>query len=294
MKVTFSFSKDGLDVTFRNTSREVPDGSTYLWDFGDYTATVSDMNPTHTYDQEGFYLVKLTITPPDSSGVEATSTSMTVGLSLLVKTTLSDSIYNLFDLRIPDNMVSLLTDTDRQMYIQKWQLFLYDLVPSEVTLENAENEFAWEALENQLVLEAACYDWTVVTAIALMQSLGTTISEDSSSTDGDSDQAAGQEVKKIVTGPTEVEFFASATSGDSASSIFKSLTSALSPGGIIDLMRQNLCMLAKRLRVALYICSNNYRVVTPNKVNVRNPGLLGGPNPTFPLTGASNKPTSKG
>lgn len=293
MKVNFQFTKSGLQVTFRNTSREVPDGSTYLWDFGDYTATVSDMNPSHTYDQEGFYLVQLTITPPDTSDVEEATVKMTIGLSLHVKTVLADSIYNLFDLRIPDNMIPLLTELDKQSYIQKWQLFLYDLVPSGVLIDNAENEYAWEALENQLVLEAACYDWTVVTAIALMQSLGTTISEDSSSTDADADQSGG-EVKKIVTGPTEVEFFQSATSGDSASSILKTLTGALSPGGVIDLMKQNLCMLAKRLQVALHICSNNYMMVTPHKYNTRIPGLLGGPNPTSPLNSGDSSVKSKG
>lgn len=292
MKVNFNFAKNGLEVRFKNTSREVPAGSTYLWDFGDYTGTSSDPNPVYTYSDEGFYLVKLTVTPPSPD--EPVTIKLTIGLSLRAQTVLTDSIFNLFELRVPETMLVLLRPEDIRYYIQKWQLYLYSLVPSELDLQYAEDEMAYEALENQLVLEAAAYDWTIITAISLMQSLGQTISDEVTGSEGEVETGA-QDVKSITTGPTKVEWFEGILAGDTASSMLKTLTGALSPGGIIDLMKQNLCMLAKRLTVYLPICSPNVHRVTPKKVNTREPGLLGGPNPAFPVsTGDIGTPVSKG
>jgi len=53
----FTLSNNALDYTFNNTS---VNGASYLWDFGDGN-TSTETNPTHTYDNEGSYLVSLTV-----------------------------------------------------------------------------------------------------------------------------------------------------------------------------------------------------------------------------------------
>jgi PKD repeat protein len=50
---------DGYTVTF---TPQVTDADTYLWDFGDGSATSTDLNPIHTYESFGEYTVKLTVT----------------------------------------------------------------------------------------------------------------------------------------------------------------------------------------------------------------------------------------
>lgn len=53
----FSFQANDLAVSFTNSSANA---TTYVWDFGDNTATSTDENPTHTYAAGGIYNVKLT------------------------------------------------------------------------------------------------------------------------------------------------------------------------------------------------------------------------------------------
>lgn len=281
MKVDFSFTKSGLSLTVRNTSREVPENSKYSWDFGDYTEPVEDeMKVTHEYTEEGFYDVTLSIVNPDG---KKESLKQSVGLSTKPKTTLSDSIYNIIDSRIPEELLPYLSKKDKRVFIEKWQLYIQPLVNHCIPIEEVYNEFAYEALENQLVVEAAAYDWLVAAIMNLMRSISD-ILEDSTS-EGDSEGEVGENgrVKKIKTGPTEVEWFDPTLTGDSASSLAKTITSAIQPGGIIDTLKENLCMLAERVEVYLPICTNKSNPFIPRVVNRRNPGKLGGPNPTYPI-----------
>ncbi len=54
-KPTFNFQTTGLTVSFEN---ETPHSPEYQWDFGDGTFS-SEKNPTHTYSDEGTYIVSL-------------------------------------------------------------------------------------------------------------------------------------------------------------------------------------------------------------------------------------------
>ena len=54
----FSSSVDGKTVTFTDAST---DATTYAWDFGDGNSSTQP-SPTHTYDANGSYIVKLTVT----------------------------------------------------------------------------------------------------------------------------------------------------------------------------------------------------------------------------------------
>lgn len=54
----FTFTLEGKTVTVVNAST---DAETQTWDFGD-GATSTDLNPSHTYEANGSYIVKLTVT----------------------------------------------------------------------------------------------------------------------------------------------------------------------------------------------------------------------------------------
>ena len=57
----------------------------------------------------------------------------------------------------------------------------------------------------------------------------------------------------------------------------------MQPGGIIDELRKNLCMLAGRLEIYLPFCDQASHVVVLRVVDRRRPGLIDGPNPRFPV-----------
>ena len=57
-------------VTFTNTSTGA---DTYLWNFGDGT-TSTEKNPTHVYDDEDYYTIKLTASKGNVSATTTVST----------------------------------------------------------------------------------------------------------------------------------------------------------------------------------------------------------------------------
>lgn len=296
MVTNFSFTKKGLSVSFRDLSTGVPDGSTYHWDFGDLKGS-EEKNPTHEYTDSGFYIVTLEISsPPNEAGeVVKTKKELRLGISDLAETQLSDSIYNLINSYIPESLLPYLSDIDKQVYIEKWQLYIQPLVcrpdGKEIPIFEYNNELAYEALENQLIMELSAYDFLTVGILNMMRSVSDMIENESSSTDGSSGETTdpenpNQRVKAITTGPTEVQFY-EGLSGDTASSLAKTITGALQPGGLVDTLKDNLCMLAGRLCIYLPICSMPRRVKVPVVINRRISGPLGGPNPTAPIKGGN-------
>lgn len=275
----YLFTKKGLTVLFKDKSTEVPVGSTYHWDFGDLSDPSSDNNPTHVYTVEGIYDVKLTITKPDATIFgEVTKTIVVSGL---VSTTLSKSIYELIDSRIPAELRLSISDDSKREFIEKWQLYIQPLVNHTIPIEEYSNELHYEALENQLIMELAAYDFLNLNVTNLIWNISNTINE-GSKIGGVPDETS--KVKKIVTGPSEVEFFDNNLNSDSLYNLYKVLMNAMQPGGSVDNIKRNLCMLALRLDIYLPICQLTGKVVFAPEVTVtREPGLLGGPNPTFPI-----------
>lgn len=133
-------------------------------------------------------------------------------------------------------------------------------------------------------MELSAYDFLTVGIINMMRSATDIIQNETNSStqkpgEGEGGEAnANQRVKAITTGPTEVQFY-EGLSGDSASSLAKTITGALQPGGVIDTLKANLCMLAGRLCIYLPICTQPRTVKVPKVVNRRKPGPIGGPNP---------------
>lgn len=276
MVVDFNYATVGLKVTFENLSTRVPSDYTYHWDFGDNTQSTLN-NPTHEFDKPGFYKVILVVKDPASNTVG--SSEQRVPVTDKAKTHLSGSIYQLIDTYIPENIFGVVTTSTKRQFIEKWQLYLQPLVNHCIPLQEYNNEMYYEALENQLIMELAAYDFMSVQVANMVKAQAQSILENNTtSSSGGSESPDGYQgdVKKIQTGPTQVEYFnPNEDESDLASNIIK----ALGPGGLLDMMKENLCMLAGRLDIYLPICERPTRVVVPKAVNKRIKGPLSGPDP---------------
>lgn len=276
MVVDFNYATVGLKVTFENLSTRVPSDYTYHWDFGDNTQSTLN-NPTHEFDKSGFYKVILVVKDPASNTVG--SSEQRVPVTDKAKTHLSGSIYQLIDTYIPENIFGVVTTSTKRQFIEKWQLYLQPLVNHCIPLQEYNNEMYYEALENQLIMELAAYDFMSVQVANMVKAQAQSILENNTtSSSGGSEPSDGYQgdVKKIQTGPTQVEYFnPNEDESDLASNIIK----ALGPGGLLDMMKENLCMLAGRLDIYLPICERPTRVVVPKAVNKRIKGPLSGPDP---------------
>lgn len=276
MVVDFNYATVGLKVTFENLSTRVPSDYNYHWDFGDNTQSTLN-NPTHEFDKPGFYKVILVVKDPASNTVG--SSEQRVPVTDKAKTHLSGSIYQLIDTYIPENIFGVVTTSTKRQFIEKWQLYLQPLVNHCIPLQEYNNEMYYEALENQLIMELAAYDFMSVQVANMVKAQAQSILENNTtSSSGGSEPPDGYQgdVKKIQTGPTQVEYFnPNEDESDLASNIIK----ALGPGGLLDMMKENLCMLAGRLDIYLPICERPTRVVVPKAVNKRIKGPLSGPDP---------------
>ncbi|PKP54062.1 MAG: hypothetical protein CVT92_01425 [Bacteroidetes bacterium HGW-Bacteroidetes-1] len=86
---SFTYSLDGLTVTFSNSSTF---STSYLWDFGDGT-TSTDENPVHTYAQDGIYTVVLSAT--GENGTRSTQQDITISSSVLTEEVLQNGAWKL-------------------------------------------------------------------------------------------------------------------------------------------------------------------------------------------------------
>lgn len=279
MNLAFIYVTKGLQVSFRIISK-VPSGVTTSWDFGDFKESSSNERfPSYTYETAGFYTVTLRVT----IGEETIEQSQLVMVSEdeNITTHLSDSIYNLIDNYIPKELGNMSMD-QKVTYITKWQLYLGPLVNHGILPDKYQDELAYEGLENQLVMELAAWEYLNVQITALLARTNDFFSkfQSQSESSNSEEEDNNTRIKKITTGPTEVEYFDRYS--DSIASWWKYYIQALQPGGIIDELRVNLCTLAQRLDIYLPFCDSDKinTSIVPRVVNHRKAGPLGGPNPT--------------
>lgn len=274
----------GLVASFLITGK-VPPTIPVEWDFGDSNTAYNVRTVEHTYEKPGFYHVTVSYDDPVSK--EKVSYSKTIIVNNLTRTSLTGSIYELIDYYLPKELSIEMSLDEKQVYITKWQLYLGPLVNHCIPLEQFTNELYYEGLENQLVMELAVWDHLNTKLWDLLAKAGAYLSNVTEvKRDGDQDPAdssRGDRIKQITTGPTEVQFYD--TLSESIANLYSTYYKALQPGGIIDELKKNLCMLAERVEVWLPMCQRVKKVITPKVVNHRNPGLLDGPNPSFPVNG---------
>ena len=271
VEFTFTTSKS-LDVVFTNLSVNTEGQPT--WDFGD-GETSHEENPTHTYSKAGRYMVKLSY----EDGGEGKTNSQAVMVSDHVFTTLPDTIYLLINTWLPSDIFGEIDTAAKNQMIKKWQLYIHPLVNHFIPLQDIYNELYYEALENELIMELAAYDYMVLKVNQMVQGLSTYISESHRSSESEEPTGEDEEgkIKHITTGPTEVEYF---NPDDYASDALSSIIKAMNPDSVMALLKQQVCMLAERLVIYLPMCQRlPAKRIVPKVVNRRRPGFLGGPDP---------------
>jgi len=79
---SFSYVSDGLSITLSNASSAGVGELSYLWNFGDGKTSTS-ISPSHTYADEGSYVVTLAVTD-EANNVSSLSRSVTVTAAVVV------------------------------------------------------------------------------------------------------------------------------------------------------------------------------------------------------------------
>ncbi|MBL7785333.1 MAG: PKD domain-containing protein [Chitinophagales bacterium] len=169
-QAAFSATMDtaALTASFQNLSQFVYpdsiDGGHYVWEFGD-GAVSSEINPTHTYTQEGVYIVKLTAVV--CSDTSTTYQSICIGTSAHPSPSFSHNLQN-------DNLVTF-TNTSSNAAVA---VFIWDFgdgtVPQIQTDSNSAITHTYtQAGEHEVRLSVVlCQDTTVFVQVVTTFAVG--------------------------------------------------------------------------------------------------------------------------
>lgn len=239
-----AYIAQGLSVTFTDLS--LGNVASRSWDFGDGTSSTGPGNNSvrHTYIQEGFYNVTLSVT---AAGLGAEVTSMTVSLGPRINgPALAKPILIRLNDRVPLTLQTVVTTSMIWELIRNWQEFLGPLCNP--AIEDIYNEFAWPNLELQLLEELIFFD---ILDDRIKNYLLGLVGNGPLTSSGTSASTSKGGIKKIVTGPTEVEWYNEAQSLEGFTKQLEILTMK---GGLLDNSRLLICTLASRLKVILFLC----------------------------------------
>jgi PKD repeat protein len=235
----FSYSENELSVQFTDSSLNVP--TSWAWNFGDIDSGMANtstlQNPVHVFSLPGSYTITVTVTNVDGSSVKTLTIHVGQGRKLL-------SISEMIDCRIPAGMT--IDSLCKENYIKIEQLYLQPLMDPEIDDESLFNENEWPPLANALIAELVAYKLILdeVNKIILVQS-------NTSSTSSSSGSAG---LKKLVTGPSEAEWYNNTEAANEfISSTFKS-------GSTFEKTTvATICSLSKRLKIKHPLCENTYK-----------------------------------
>lgn len=118
----------------------------------------------------------------------------------------------------------------------EWRIYLQKAITPPILDIDIQNEAAWPFLINTLIAKLVVFDFILKSVKSLMVN---SIASD----------LGGANIKKITTGPTDVEYL------DVFASLIKFLTSG-AHGSPLDNLAIDICQLAKRVRVYLPLCNN--------------------------------------
>lgn len=265
-KASFVMSKTGLSVQFNDQSLNNP--TSWAWDFGDGT-TDNVQNPLKVYASGGFYVVSLIATNSAGSSEEL---QLSIGVSDTNSYISNYPIWFMSEQLIPTELRGQIEDNEKHSMIQKWQLYLYPLIPSDITKPADEidvhQEKQYHALVNELVSALVAHDLIVQAANQFISgsSIDTVDSITSAATEGD--------LKRIETGPAQVEWHPTSGAEDTDATA-SALSAAIKAGGTLDQLKALICQQSKRIRIYLPMCGQlSHSPQIPSKKTPDNPDTL--------------------
>lgn len=224
----FTFITNGLTIFLQDTSTESPNA--WQWDFGDSVGTSIIQNPTYSYAAAGSYTISLIATNGDGSSTPYTY-EITVNSSNTV------SIDDIIEFEIPPSIT--LDQNTKNYLLLKWRLYLQ--AAFEIEDAYLMDEASYSQLQNILIAKLIIYDLLVLEA---KRYLASTMNGGGSSSTG----ASGGNIKKIETGPSNVEWY---SGSDTLSKIFGPDKNGVSP---FDSLSGDVCGLGNKLGVKLPMC----------------------------------------
>lgn len=264
----FRFAKEDITppldyriVNFYDLSLNTP--TSWQWDFGDGSPVVTTQNPQHTYASDGYYTVTMTATNADGSHTVV----LTVGVSETLIDVSNVPLWHLINDYIPSALVDELTGDEKMSLITHWQRFIGPLIPCSLVDPSLEppdlfNEFKYPPMVNHLIAQLVAYELVIQGANQMLSSAGRDSASDGST---DPDPTQNQLVKKIATGPSEVEWYDQSAGGE-RSDVMSAFSNAVKVGGAMDQLKNHICQLAARLRIHLDMCpALAYDPIPPEK-----------------------------
>jgi PKD repeat protein len=234
--------------------------TTYSWNFGDAT-TGTGQNVSKTYSTTGIYLVTLQVTNTDGSTTSAqfvvcaTTAPIFLPIDTLVSTKLGIGL-------IPASVIDV--------YKKEWQLYLQPQInPEPIADADVFDESKWPALVNILISELIIYkvltsenNKTLLDTLKTMQTSGTE----------STDTSSGGAVKKIETGPSNVEFYEDSKKDLDKISSF--LSQFFKNQGLMAEYKQSICALAQRVKVRIPFCGQNKKPLILPDITTQDPALI--------------------
>ena len=239
----FTSFNNGLLVGFQDKSTNSP--TSWTWSFGD-GGNSTEQNPSYVYGAAGDYTVQLIATNDDGSS-EAFTKDITVieALSAITQNTITSN-------ETPAGMT--LPDAKRDHYTTYWRnMFYFNLEIDEAdALDDAQWPYLWKILIARLVIR----DYVLEMYQDYLAN-------------APGEGGENGNVKKVETGPSNVEFFDLASN---LKNLFTENNNGVSP---FDQIFLGVCEVASKLTVHLDCCTpKTWSPIVPQKVDVVLPTSL--------------------
>jgi PKD repeat protein len=230
----FTYTANGLSVSFTDSSLNVP--TSWAWDFGDPSSGNNNtsilQNPTHLFTLPGNYLMSLTATNVDGISQKTLLFYVSEGAVLL-------SIKQMVQYRLPANMTVEVPDMENLIKVQ--QLYLAPMIDPNMPQSQIFDENSWSPLANALVAALVVYQIIISQVNKLTLALSNTSSDTTTTT-----QAA---LKKLVTGPSEAEWY------NQTEAVTNFLSSTFKSGSVFEKTTvAEVCSLSRRLNITHPLC----------------------------------------
>lgn len=229
--ISFSFTANNLIVIFRPLA--IGNVDSWAWDFGASATpqtSTAQFPPAITFNAVGQYPIQLSATNADGTSTLINSIIVldTPGLNL--------SILSLIKFSVPPGFE--LEEMLMEQEIKKWQLYLQPTLDPKILDADVFDESKWPPLANILISKLVIYDLILRAA-----SLSITAANVQNNTGGAGGTVKGA-VKKIETGPSNAEWY----DGNDF------WMNVMGDGGIFQMLINEICMYASRLRISLPMC----------------------------------------